>query len=251
MNHGPLLFLGLLLSMALSWTGLVLVPQFQIGDQPMVRIEETMKDYPLARSGQARQGAKVYRANGCQYCHTQLVRGARSGLDLARGWGARRTVPRDYLRETPVLLGSVRYGPDLTNIGARTDHEEQLFLKLYDPRTVVAGSPMPRYPYLFEERALKPGQPPSPDALKFPDDYPLPEGVDEVVPRPGARMLVAYLRSLRAEPLFFEVFPTPTPKSGTNAPPEAAAGTNAPPAGAGTTNPPPAEAASTNAPPAS
>lgn len=231
MNQGPLIFLGLLASLALSWLMLVLTPQFQLGDQEMVRIEETGQDYPVARSGEARQGAAVYRANGCQYCHTQFVRGAGAGEDMARGWGARRTVTRDYLRDTPVMLGNIRYGPDLTNIGAREDDTEKLLLKLYDPRAVVAGSPMPRYPYLFEERSLSEGQSPAANALRFPEGYMLPEHVDEVVPTPEAEALVAYLRSLRAEPLFFEVFPPPAPKpsADTNAPPTTVA-TNTPPA---------------------
>lgn len=231
MNQGPLIFLGLLASLALSWAVLVLTPQFQLGDQGMARIEETGQDYPLARSGEARQGAEVYRANGCQYCHSQFVRGAGAGADLARGWGARRTVTRDYLRDTPVMLGAIRFGPDLTNLGAREDDTQKLLLKLYDPRAVIAGSPMPRYPYLFEERSLGPGDLPAVNALRFPDGYTPPDGVDEVVPSPEAEALVAYLRSLRAAPLFFEVFPPPVPKpaAGTNLPPATVA-TNTPPA---------------------
>jgi cytochrome c oxidase cbb3-type subunit 2 len=231
MNQGPLLFLGLLASVVLSWTVMVLTPQFQLGDQGMIRLEDTGKDYPTARAGAAAQGEQVYRANGCQYCHSQFVRGAGSGNDLARGWGSRRTVSRDYLRQSPAMLGTVRYGPDLANIGAREDHTEKLLLKLYDPRAVIPGSPMPRYPYLFEERAVGAGELPSPEALQFPDDYVLPAGVDEVVPTPAAEQLVAYLISLRAEPLFYEVFPpvAPEPAGDTNAP-SATVTTNAAPA---------------------
>ena len=35
-----------------------------------------------------------------------------------RGWGIRRTVATDYMLENPPQLGSVRLGPDLSNIGA-------------------------------------------------------------------------------------------------------------------------------------
>lgn len=249
MNQGPLLFLGLLASVVVAWTVLVLTPRFQLGDQAMVRLEDTGKDYPAARSGEAVQGERVYRANGCQYCHSQFVRGAGAGRDLARGWGSRRTVSRDYLRDTPAMLGAIRYGPDLANIGAREDDSRKLLLRLYDPRAVVAGSPMPRYPYLFEERALHEAGTPSANALRFPDGYTLPEGVDEVVPTRAAEQLVAYLGSLRAEPLFFEVFPPPAPKPAgdTNAPP-AAVTTNAPPVTV-PTNASPA-AVTTNNPPA-
>lgn len=228
MNHGPLVFLGLLASVVLSWAAVVMVPQFQVGDQGMVRIEETGQDYPQALSGQARRGAEVYRANGCQYCHTQQVRDAGEGYDLARGWGARRTVARDYVREQPAMIGSVRFGPDLTNLGIREHDRVKLLQRLYHPRWVMPGSPMPQYPYLFEVRKLAAGRPPSVDAL------PLPEGEGpgdefEVVPTPDAEALVAYLLSLRADPLFFEVFPPPAPKAATNAEPAAVTETNVPP----------------------
>lgn len=223
MNHGPLLFLGVLVAVALSWAGAVMVPQFQIGAQSMVRIEETGQDYPLARSGLARQGAAVYRAQGCQYCHTQQVREPGEGRDMARGWGSRRTVARDYLRDEPALPGSVRFGPDLANLGLRfgVREEEQeevrntLLLKLYEPRSVVPGSSMPRYPYLFDERERPAGRPASAGALRFPEGLE-PAGNREVLPRPEAEALVAYLLSLRAEPLFFEVFPPVQPTPATN-----------------------------------
>ena len=228
MNHGPLVFLGLLVSVVCSWAAVVMVPQFQVGDQGMVRIEETGQDYPQAPAGLARRGAEVYRANGCQYCHTQQVRDAGEGQDLARGWGARRTVVRDYLRDQPAMIGTIRYGPDLTNHGIREHDRVKLLQRLYNPRWVMPGSPMPRYPYLFELRRVGPDGGSSLNAL------PLPEGEGpgaglEVVPTPDAEALVAYLLSLRADPLFFEVFPPPAPKPATNAEPSTLTATNLPP----------------------
>jgi cytochrome c oxidase cbb3-type subunit 2 len=207
MNHGPLLFFGVFFALTVSWFGLVIAPHLQFGQQEMVVIEETGQSYPPARPGEARQGAEVYHANGCQYCHTQQVRPRSTGADLARGWGKRRTVARDYLRDQPVMLGSVRLGPDLANLGARETNAHTLLLKLYNPRIIIPGSTMPRYPYLFEPRRLKPGATPSPDALALPPAF-APGPNLEVVPRPEALALVAYLESLKAEPLFFEVFPS-------------------------------------------
>ncbi len=229
MNHGPLIFLGLLASVVLSWACVVMVPQFQIGDATMVRIEETGQDYPQARSGLARRGAEVYRANGCQYCHTQQVREASEGRDLARGWGARRTVARDYLRDEPALIGSLRFGPDLTNYGAREDDPRRVLLRLYNSRLVEPGSPMPRYPYLFEVRKLADGASRSLNALRLPGEAEIETGF-EVVPTPDAEALAAYLLSLRSQPLFFEVFPPSQPKAETNAEPATVSDTNAPPA---------------------
>ena len=41
MNSGPLLFLGIFLSMAGSFWGLILLPQIQIGRQQPITIEAT------------------------------------------------------------------------------------------------------------------------------------------------------------------------------------------------------------------
>jgi len=74
MNNGPLLFLGILATMASSFWALLLAPQMQIGDQQPVPIEATGDLYPAGRSGLAQQGAEVYRSLGCVECHTQQTR---------------------------------------------------------------------------------------------------------------------------------------------------------------------------------
>lgn len=246
MNHGPLIFLGIFFAVAASWFGLVVGPHFQFGNQEMVVIEETGQSYPLARPGEALAGADVYRANGCYYCHTQQVRARNEGADLDRGWGKRRTVARDYLRDQPIMLGQARFGPDLANIAVRLGDAHTLLLKLYNARIVTPGSTMPRYPYLFEVRKLKPGAAPSPEALRLPDAFSAPAG-SEVVPKPEAQALVQYLLSLKSDTVFYEVFPTPPPKKPTNQVETAAAGTNATPASGGTHSTVPT-AAVTNAP---
>lgn len=253
MNHGPLLFFGLLLTLMVSWFSFLIAPHLQFGHEEMAVIEETGQSYPYARHGEALQGAEVYRANGCNYCHTQQVCPPSAGRDLARGWGKRRTVARDYLRDRPVMLGQVRFGPDLANLGGRETNCQALLLKLYNARVVIPASTMPRYPYLFDQRPLKPGALPSPDALALPPVH-MPGPGLEVVPRPEALQLVAYLQSLKAEPLFFEVFPPVRPKPATDAVSAATnapvASTNAAPAGLATPNtlPAPVPVASTNSP---
>lgn len=247
MNHGPLLFLGVFVAAAAAWFGVVIGPHLQFGNQEMVVIEETGQSYPVARSGEALQGAEVYRANGCNYCHTQQVRPAGEGADLARGWGKRRTVARDYLRDQPVMLGNVRFGPDLANLGLRETNALPLLLKLYNPRIALPASSMPRYPYLFEQRRLKPGGGPSPEALPLAGVFAPPPGF-EVVPKPEAYTLVAYLLSLRSDALFLEVLPPLPPKPATNATETAVGDTNAVPAATSTNAPSPSAAPETNAP---
>jgi cytochrome c oxidase cbb3-type subunit II len=220
MNNGPLLFLGLFAAMACSWIGFVMEPQVQIGNLPQTNTvvvgDASPQTYPLAPSGDAHQGAEIYRANGCAACHTQMVRPRELGPDIYHGWGVRRSVAEDYLFNQPALLGSQRVGPDLANYGRRSDLNG-ILMRLYDPRSLVPGSVMPPYRFLFETRKIE--GTPSPDALVLPDKIAPPAGY-EIVARPEARALAAYLLGLRQEGYLFEVPPPPLPK--TNSVPAAA-----------------------------
>src|SRR5205085_7197416 len=91
------------------------------------------------------------------------------GPDMKRNWGARRSVAADYLYDYPVQTGNSRLGPDLSHVGARPLDANWHLLHLYDPPTVVDGSIMPAYRYLFETRRI--GRQPSPDALKLPEKF--------------------------------------------------------------------------------
>jgi cytochrome c oxidase cbb3-type subunit II len=195
MRYGPLIFLGVFLTLAGSWCGLVLLPQIQLGRQQAVKIEETGELYPQPRSGLAQQGLEVYRANGCVYCHSQQVRPEGFGADILRNWGQRRTVARDYLYDKPVMLGTMRTGPDLTNIGLRQSSVEWHLSHLYNPQITSKGSIMPPFPFLFEKRKI--GARPSPDALKLAGKF-APEPGYEIVPKPEVKALVQYLLSLKA-----------------------------------------------------
>jgi cytochrome c oxidase cbb3-type subunit II len=195
MNYGPVLFLGIFLTIASSWCGLVLIPQLQFGRQQPLKIEETGETYPQPRSGLAQQGMQIYRADGCIYCHTQQVRASGYGSDIARNWGQRRTVARDYLYDKPVMLGTMRTGPDLTNIGLRQSSAAWHYLHLYNPRIPSKGSIMPPFRFLFEKRKIQ-GRP-SPDALALPREE-APEPGYEIVPTPEGKALVQYLLSLKA-----------------------------------------------------
>jgi cbb3-type cytochrome oxidase cytochrome c subunit len=123
------------------------------------------------------------------------------GPDIARGWGKRRSVARDYLYDDPVMVGSLRIGPDLANAGVRLPDPNWHLRHLYAPRSEVKGSMMPPYRYLFKQQKI--GRQPSPDALQFLKEFAPPPGF-EIVPRPEARALVAYLLSLRAQTPLWE-----------------------------------------------
>jgi cytochrome c oxidase cbb3-type subunit II len=195
MKYGPLIFLGVFLTIASSWCGMVLMPQLQIGRLEPVKNEETGQLYPQPRPGQAQQGMEIYKANGCIYCHTQQVRPEGFGADIARNWGQRRTVARDYIFDKPVMLGTMRTGPDLANIGARQASDSWHLLHLYNPQTTSKGSIMPPFRFLFEKRKI--GERPAANALKLPLEFAIEPGY-EIVPKREATALVQYLLSLKA-----------------------------------------------------
>jgi cytochrome c oxidase cbb3-type subunit II len=235
-NRGPFIFLGILASMALSFWGMIFMPQMQIGQQQQTNSMDTGELYPPARSGLAKRGAEVYRAEGCAECHSQQVRDRSFGSDIARHWGPRFTVAQDYLGDYPVMLGFQRVGPDLANEGVRRPDADWHLRHLYDPQALVRGSMMPPYRYLFDKRRITAGHKPTARALKIDN---VPEGY-EVVPSEEAEALVAYLMSLQSIVEFWEApIPRPpgatTPASGTNAAPAGA--TNATNAAAAPSNP--------------
>jgi cytochrome c oxidase cbb3-type subunit 2 len=131
---------------------------------------------------------------------------AASGADIANYHAARRSVAADYLYDAPVQLGSLRAGPDLANIGARQPIASVHLQHLYAPSSVTARSAMPSYKFLFEVRKI--GSAPSADALNLPAEF-APAAGYEVVPRPEAKQLVAYLLSLRADAPLYEAPFTP------------------------------------------
>ncbi len=198
MNSLPRIFLGIFLTFVFAWGGLVAMPYLQLGGlQP--EVNEDGEIAPPGQSGLAEYGAKIYAAEGCVYCHSQQVRPEYAGSDLERGWGARRTVPRDYIKERPTFLGTMRTGPDLTNIGLRQQSAAWHHKHLYAPRAEADWSTMPAYRYLYRKQKIQ-GQR-SEDALDLPDKYAPPEGY-EIVPSAEAKALVAYLLSLnRSYPL--------------------------------------------------
>jgi cytochrome c oxidase cbb3-type subunit II len=140
---------GGMVMLALSTSALVVVPYLTVKDVPA---PAGLKPYTAAQL----RGRQVYIANGCVYCHSQQPRAKSYAPDFARGWG-RATVAGDYAYDEPHLMGTMRTGPDLMNIGVRQPSVAWHLGHLYQPRAFVPGSIMPSYPYLFalRERAEK------------------------------------------------------------------------------------------------
>ena len=113
------LLAGIFLAVAFPFGTLVVSSQMQLGPLGRAPAEEGGPLFPSREPGLAIQGRAVYVSLGCVSCHTQQVRPAGQGSDIARGYGVRASVARDYVQQKPVLLGERRIGPDLANFGAR------------------------------------------------------------------------------------------------------------------------------------
>ena len=113
------LLAGIFLAVAFPFGALVISSQVQLGSLGPASAEEGGPLFPSREPGLAIQGRAVYVSLGCVSCHTQQVRPAGQGSDIARGYGVRASVARDYVLQKPVLLGERRIGPDLANYGAR------------------------------------------------------------------------------------------------------------------------------------
>ena len=130
-----------------------------------------------------------------------------TGVDVSRGWGVRRSVAADFLYDNPVQLGSLRAGPDLANIGVRAPDLNWQLQHLYAPKSVTPASTMPAFRYLFTMRKKNNDQS-SPDALVLKPEF-APPADFEVVPKPEAKQLAAYLLSLKADAPLYEAPFTP------------------------------------------
>ncbi|MFU8805614.1 MAG: cbb3-type cytochrome c oxidase subunit II [Bradymonadaceae bacterium] len=188
MNSPWTILIGIVFTVMISFGGLVWFPNRQLyerEDAPSIGVG------PLEES--ALRGRRVYSELGCIYCHSQQVRPPGFGSDIERGWGARQTKAADYVHDSPPLLGTMRTGPDLANIGARQPSRTWHYLHLYDPVITSPGSNMPPYAFLFERIQRRSGPAPE-ETLTFPAEHDDPD--HWIVPGVRARDLVDYLLTL-------------------------------------------------------
>ncbi len=174
---------GAMVTLALATATLVVAPYMQLSDLPP---SPGLQPY----SSQELRGRRQYIENGCVYCHTQQPRAQAQAPDFKRGWG-RAPVAGDYFYDSPHLLGTMRTGPDLLNIGARQPSADWNLGHLYQPRAYTPGSIMPSYPYLFE---VKEKADSGDKVVNLPPGYGPLTGV--VVAKPAALDMVAYLLAL-------------------------------------------------------
>jgi cytochrome c oxidase cbb3-type subunit 2 len=99
-------------------------------------------DLLRTRTNPEKKGRDLYISNGCVYCHTQSIRAVDWGL------GAERIAEAgDYLKDRPILLGSQRTGPDLSQEGG--EHPDDWHMAHFiNPRYTRPLSIMPPFKFL-------------------------------------------------------------------------------------------------------
>jgi cbb3-type cytochrome c oxidase subunit II len=95
-----------------------------------------------------RNGRDVYVAEACWHCHSQFVRPV---ANEAQRFGEVRSAQHyNTSLDRPVLWGTRRVGPDLTNEGGLRSNDWHV-AHLHDPRSTSPGSVMPAYTWYFHE----------------------------------------------------------------------------------------------------
>lgn len=93
------------------------------------------------------EGRDIYIREGCTVCHSQMIRPLRSEVERYGHY----TVAGELVYDHPFVFGSKRTGPDLARVGGLYSDDWHR-VHLLDPRSVVPGSIMPAYPWLFDRK---------------------------------------------------------------------------------------------------
>ncbi|MEW5908264.1 MAG: cbb3-type cytochrome c oxidase subunit II [Thermodesulfobacteriota bacterium] len=136
MNMTPkVIGFGSLVILAAVVAVMVVLPYTDTGSLPPSEI------FRLRTSHETR-GRSLYISNGCVYCHTQSIR----NFDWDLG-SERIAQAGDYIADLPILLGSARTGPDLSQEGG--EHPDDWHAAHFvNPRFTRPLSIMPPFSFL-------------------------------------------------------------------------------------------------------
>ncbi|MDD3557799.1 MAG: cytochrome-c oxidase, cbb3-type subunit II, partial [Melioribacteraceae bacterium] len=93
------------------------------------------------------EGRDIYIKEGCNACHSQLVRPFRSEVERYGEYSK----AGEYVYDHPFLWGSKRTGPDLHRVGGKYSNLWH-YLHMENPRQMSPGSLMPVYPWLLTNK---------------------------------------------------------------------------------------------------
>lgn len=135
--------LAVLSLIAVGIGGLVeLTPSLLVDkDVPVINVVRPYTPLELA-------GRDIYVREGCYNCHSQMIRPFRD--EIAR-YGE-YSKAGEFIYDRPFQWGSKRTGPDLHRIGGKYSNAWH-YMHMDDPQNTSAGSIMPPYPWLLENKA--------------------------------------------------------------------------------------------------
>lgn len=95
------------------------------------------------------EGRDLYIREGCVSCHSQMIRPFRSEVERYGEYSK----SGEYVYDHPFLWGSKRTGPDLMRVGGKYS-DNWHFNHMWDPQSTSAGSIMPSYKWLFDNKPM-------------------------------------------------------------------------------------------------
>jgi cytochrome c oxidase cbb3-type subunit 2 len=137
-KNSIILVIGILIVIAIG--GLVeIVPLFYLKNT-IEKVDGVRPYTPLELAGR-----DIYVREGCYLCHSQMIRPLRDEVERYGHY----SLAAESMYDHPFQWGSERQGPDLARVGGKYSddwHRDHL----RDPRSVVPGSIMPDYAFLFD-----------------------------------------------------------------------------------------------------
>lgn len=138
----PMIFAVLSLIAILVGSAIELIPAI-LSHRYIVKLDVVKPYTPLELMGR-----DLYVREGCYLCHSQTIR----PMDHEVLRYGKPSEAAEFVFDHPFQWGSKRTGPDLARIGGKYPHKWH-YRHMWDPREVTAGSLMPRYMWLFEQKS--------------------------------------------------------------------------------------------------
>lgn len=137
----PMIFAVLSLIAILVGSAIEIVPSL-LSDKYVIKISAIKPYSPLELLGR-----DLYIREGCYLCHSQTVRPMTHEV-LRYG---KASDAAEFVYDHPFQWGSKRTGPDLARVGGKYP-DMWHYRHFFEPREVTAGSIMPRYTWLFDNK---------------------------------------------------------------------------------------------------
>jgi cytochrome c oxidase cbb3-type subunit I/II len=137
----PMIFAVLSLIAILVGSAIEIVPSL-LSDNYVVKVSAIKPYTPLELVGR-----DLYIREGCYLCHSQTVRPMVH--EVIRYGKASNAA--EFVYDHPFQWGSKRTGPDLARVGGKYP-DMWHYRHFYNPREVTAGSIMPNYTWLFDNK---------------------------------------------------------------------------------------------------